>query len=110
MKKLINCKRGVNIGGYISQPLSLLASDGIARRMKEEVRVRCFLLQCDDCLMLARTKAEAWKYFNEYQQACEARGIILKASYKVAPIAHLAEGNEKKRHRKRQRGRGRREV
>lgn len=102
--------RGVNIGGYISQALSLLASNPIARHIKEDMRVKCMLLQCDDCLMLATTKAEAWKYFNEYDAACAANGIVIKASYTVAPIAHLLGKDEKKRRRKRQRGRGRRKV
>jgi hypothetical protein len=78
--------------------------------MKETVRVKCMLLQCDDGLMLARTKGEAWKYFNEYEAICSAYGIVLKSSYTVAPIAHLIPDNEKKRRRKRQRGRGRPKV
>jgi len=94
----------------MSQALSLLASNPIARHMKEHVRVKCLLLQCDDCLMLAATKGDAWKYFNEYDAQCAANGIVIKSSYTVAPIAHLLGNNEKKRRRKRQRGRGRRKV
>lgn len=96
-------KRGVPIGAYTSQPIGNFASDRIAHRMKEEVRVKCYLQYCDDTVGLARTKAEAWKALNAYERMSAEAGFVVKASAIVAPIAERTDGKKRKR-RKRQRG------
>ena len=48
-------------------------------------------------------KGEAWAMLNEYDRESSRLGLVVKASYIVAPIAHKAYG---KKRRKRQRGAG----
>lgn len=95
-------KRGVPIGGYPSQPIGNFSASSIDHRMKERLHCKCYLRYCDDTVGLARTKAEAWAMYNEYEKMSSEYGLVIKASVIVAPIAHLAYG--KKKQRRRQRG------
>ena len=95
--------RGVPIGGYPSQPIANLTVSKIDHHMKEVVHCKCYLRNNDDTVGLARSKAEAWAQFNEYDRLSSELGLLVKASYIVAPIAHKTYGKQK---RKRQRGAG----
>jgi len=71
--------------------------------MKENLHCKCYLRYCDDTVGLARTKAEAWAQYNEYEKMSDEAGLVIKANVIVAPIAHLDYGKKKKK-RRRQRG------
>lgn len=72
--------------------------------MKEKLHCKCYLRYCDDTVNLARTKAEAWRTLNEYEKMSAEAGFVVKANVIVAPIANAT---GRKKHRKRQRGHGR---
>ena len=97
-------KRGMSIGAYISQPLGNYVLSTIDHYMKERLRVKCYLRNCDDTVGLARTKSEARRQLEEYERLSAELGLVVKASAFYAPIRY--EGAKKKR-RKRQRGRKR---
>ena len=69
--------------------------------MKERLHCKCYLRYCDDTVGLARSKAEAWAMYNEYEKMSNEYGLVIKANVIVAPIAHLAYGKKKKRRRQR---------
>ncbi len=92
------------IGGYPSQIIGNFSASSIDHHMKEKMRCKCYLRYCDDTAGLARTKGEAWSMLNEYDRISSELGLVVKASYIVAPIAHKVYG--KKKRRKRQRGAG----
>lgn len=98
-------KRGLPIGANTSQPLGNFASSPVDHYMKEKVRCKCYLRNCDDVLGLARTKGEAWNQLNEYYKKCEEYGFVIKSDVIVAPIATRRRDVTNKKKRKRQRGR-----
>lgn len=100
-----NGVRGVPIGGYPSQIIGNFSASKIDHHMKEDLHCKCYLRYCDDTVGLARTKAEAWAMLNEYDRISSELGLVVKASYIVAPIAHRVYGKKHKK-RKRQRGAG----
>ena len=97
-------KAGVRIGAYISGMIGNLAHMEIDHILTERYGVK-LERNCDDMVMLARTKGEARFLLNAYDRLAEERGMTVKANSYYAPILHY----EKKRHRrKRQRGTGHR--
>ena len=93
-------RRGVRIGAYISGMIGNLAHMEIDHILTERYGVK-LERNCDDMVMLARTKGEARFLLNAYDRLAEERGMTVKANSYYAPILHY----EKKRHRrKRQRG------
>jgi hypothetical protein len=79
-------KRGVTIGSLLSPILANLCVDEICHIFKEVYRVKCLCLNCDDMVMLAKTKSEANFLLRQLDMLSSRQGLIVKHSAVVAPI------------------------
>lgn len=99
-------KRGVPIGAYISQPLGNFGLTGVDHYMKEVMGSRGYYRYSDDTVGFARTKGEARRHLREFIFLTErGAGLVVKSNIQLMP---LRDGKTKRRHRRRQRGKGRR--
>lgn len=71
--------------------------------MKEKHRAPYYTRYCDDTVMLARSKAEAWALARAYEQEAREEVYVVKASLTIARIKDEEKAPKRKR-RKRQRG------
>ena len=78
-------RRGVRIGAYISGMLGNLALNEIGHILTEEYGAK-IMINCDDIIIIARSKAEDKFLLNVLDRLCEERGIVIKASSYIAPI------------------------
>lgn len=76
--------------------------------MKEKYRVKCLHRYCDDNVMLARSKAESLFLIRAYERESDNIGLVVKANSCIAPIG-IETMNGNKKHRKRKRGKGKKD-
>lgn len=98
------------IGAYISQPLGNFGLTGIDHHMKEVARVKGYFRYSDDTTGFARTKGEAKRQMRDFILLTESIGLVVKANLMLAPFTPMSDGKVKKKHRKRQRGKGRKDA
>lgn len=94
-------KIGVRIGAYISGMIGNLNHNEIDHILTEKYYVKMHR-NCDDSVMLARSKGEARFLLNLYDRLAAERGLVVKANSFYAPLKHHG---AKKKKRWRQRGR-----
>lgn len=89
----------MRIGAYISALIGNLNHNEIDHIMTEVYHAKLHR-NCDDMVMLARTKREARFLLNRYDELASERGMEVKSNSFYAPIRHQG----KKKGRKRKRG------
>jgi hypothetical protein len=92
---------GLSIGGFTSQLFGNFAVASIDHAMKHIVAVHPYFRYADDCVGLAKSKAEARRQAAEFVMLCERAGVTVKHSLVLAPIGSTAQ--RYRPHRKRRR-------
>lgn len=89
-------KRGVTIGDPISQIIGNIVLSPVDRAMTEGgddgVKAKAYHRHCDDILMEAATKEDAFALLAKLNKEMNARGFVIKASAVVAPLADATIG------------------
>ena len=93
-------RRGVRIGAYISALIGNLNHNEIDHILTEQYGAKLHR-NCDDMVMLGRSKAEVRFLLNAYDRLAAERGMVVKANSYYAPIRHH---ERKKKGRWRRRG------
>lgn len=84
--------KGVIIGSSISQIISNITLSVIDRKMVQQHHVKFYHRHCDDILMMAATKEEAFKLLQILNKEMNALGLCIKASAVVAPLKDERKG------------------
>ena len=85
-------KRGITIGDPISQNTGNLCLASVDRSMTEKYGVKAYHRHCDDILMLAETKEQAFYFLSALNKEMNKLGFVIKASAVVAPLADPGKG------------------
>lgn len=80
------CKRGITIGSCISQIIGNLVLSRVDHKFKEVYKCKVYHRHCDDIVILAHTKEEAYYYLNRMDYEMNQIGMCVKASSIIAPI------------------------
>ncbi len=88
------CGKGVIIGSSISQIIGNITLSRVDRKMVQTYHVKVYHRHCDDILMMAATKEEAFKLLAILNMELNDLGLCIKASAVVAPLKDEWKGIE----------------